>query len=110
MAVPRQEKAYEKYAWIILFLEVGIFGLLFGSYLTLMGTLNLPYPDSQEPNYFTGMTWDELVARSPDTARYISQFHIRNSGIGSLFFTIVTMAMVGISYRKGERWAWYVSW
>ncbi|MBI2127256.1 MAG: hypothetical protein HYU02_08120, partial [Thaumarchaeota archaeon] len=71
MAVPRQEKAYEKYAWIILFLAIGILGLTIGPYLALMGALNLPHPGPQELEYYTGMTWDEIVARSPGVASLI---------------------------------------
>jgi hypothetical protein len=54
---------------------------------------------------FSGNTWAELVAFSPSAAAY---FVI--SGVSILGLGLFGMAVSRFSFRKGERWAWYVLW
>ncbi len=106
----RSEKAYEKYAWIILF-ALGLFQLsAFGFGYWILGGLggNLQ-ADSDALKNFTGITWDQLVARIPGIGSYISLLG-REVGINDIGYGILVTAVSFAAYRKGERWAWYALW
>lgn len=104
MIVPRAEKAYEKHAWIILF-ALGIIGFVLGLTLTI-----LPEPiDAPGTKNLTGATWEEIVVASPGAAA-LTRYFVRVGGIALVGFSILSMAISAVSYRKGERWAWYVLW
>lgn len=79
MAVPRAEKAYEKYAWILLF-ALGVATLFFAFGALSSGKFGGPFPDAAEFGFPL---------------------------IGYGFFIL---AVSRVSYRRGERWAWFVSW
>ncbi len=81
----RKEKAYERYAWALL-LALGIATLIFA----LMGLGNYS-------------TWTGLV-RSPDVFPDPIEFSAAVGGWG-----IFLIAVSWVGYRRGERWAWYVS-
>ena len=98
------EKAYEKYAWVV-FLAMGL--------LFLVGALEAAFfPDkTAEMDYelFTDMTWSALKASSPEAADVIS-FEIVGVGLTMLGVAVFVTAISLTSYRRGERWAWYVMW
>ncbi len=105
MAVPavRTEKAYEKHAWILLVpivLIVFMFGLMF---------LVIGSPTLGEVQDLTGMTWNQIVSKNPGIANLIT-LRSRIEGLAEVTFGILGMAVAAIPYRKGERWAWFVSW
>jgi hypothetical protein len=82
VAFPRKERAYEKYAWVLLFV-VGILTIVdsigtWGSYANWVGPFNSP---------------DPIV------------FSSRAAGYG-----IFILVVLWVGYRRGERWAWYVFW
>ncbi len=101
----RTEKAYEKHAWIILF-ALGILGVTGGlaQVFAVSGQL-----DAGIIRNLTGMTWEEIVTRSPGIASYISYLQ-RTMGIGTLSGSVLLVAIAAIPYRKGERWSWYAIW
>ncbi len=115
MATPtlRAEKAYEKYAWIILFaLSAAFLIFAFTAILFGVGLSSFPVgipggPDATKS--ITGRTWDEIVTGSPGIVNLIRGIS-RVFGLALLGFSAFGMAISGVSYRKGERWAWYVSW
>lgn len=76
------EKAYEKHAWILL-LVIAIIGLLFSSM------------------YLLGITVEPLSTMSSLG---------RALGLVMLWAGVSTGALVIVSYRKGERGAWYALW
>ncbi len=97
------EKLYEKYAWILLFV-VGILGII-GSYQFLMGT----EPDPQYFSSITGTTWDSFVASKQGMVLYVKDA-LRITGVLFIGLCIMIMAISATAFRKGESWAWYVSW
>ena len=103
MATPRAEKAYEKYAWIILF-AWGTFNFIGFLFLTLLGASG--DPDLQR---IAGITWDELSSANPRVASYID-FINRLWGINGLSTVFFVMAISLKSYRRGEKWSWYALW
>ncbi len=103
MAAPRKERAYEKYAWILLFsmsafLTVRGFAALFAG----GSTYDIALKSS------TGMRWNELLASNPGVTRFILD-RIIEEGVLYLGFGMFGLAISGFGYRKGERWAWYAS-
>ncbi len=107
MVAQRAEKAYEKHAWILLFAPgfvafiVAITFLLSG-----FGIIGFADPDLLKNN---GVTWNEVVAGSPGLANVILTLLIL-VGIFFVGFTTFVMVISRVSYRRGERWAWYALW
>ncbi|MCS4539253.1 MAG: hypothetical protein HYU03_00985 [Thaumarchaeota archaeon] len=104
MAVPRQEKAYEKYAWTLLF-ATGIVGLIFAFNGIFSST-----PDPGALAVFrniSGTTWEEFSAANPGVASLLTN-SLRNSGVFFLGYSLFVIAVALKSYRRGEKWAWYV--
>jgi len=98
------EKFYVKYGWLILALSA-LLGVVAGIYLAafpapvdLPGVVNL-----------TGQSWNDIVAHSPEAVRltryFISLFWTADATVYALSLVIAVTL-----YRKGVRWAWYVSW
>ncbi len=83
MAAPRNERAYEKYAWIILF---------------VLGIINLPF----------GLSDIFRPVNPTSTAEAV--FGMRLEGVSFTGLNIFGLAIIFKSFRKGERWAWYGLW
>ncbi len=81
MALVREERAYERYAWMLLFV-LGAVSIFFASTSLVGGT-------SSTSNAF------------PDAV----EFAVPIIGWG-----VLIMAISAVSYRRGDRWAWYASW
>ncbi len=103
VAAPRKERAYEKYAWILLLVTPVIF--LFQSLRAVLGSGNL----DSAALFNTGMTLAQLEVRSPYVGSWIGDFS-RSFGVIGLGFSIFAIAIIMKSYRRGEKWAWFVSW
>ncbi len=98
------EKFYVRYGWLILAISAllglgaGIYLALFPAPVDLPGVVNL-----------TGQSWNDLVAHSPEAVKltryFISLFWIADATVYGMSLVIAVTL-----YRKGERWAWYVSW
>ncbi len=102
MTSPRKERAYEKYAWTLL--VVAWVSVLFRSVAAiLLG--GATYSSILEK--LTGMTWEETLRTSPGMASVINSLALEG-GLFLLGFPILGLAITFRSYRKGERWAWYV--
>jgi len=102
MSAGRPEKAYEKYAWIILF-ALGLYSSIGGMQLVIVGG---PL-DAQGVMNTTGMTSEEIVATNPGLANLIS-VEDRLLGVTLFSFGIFGMAIARFSFRRGEKWAWYL--
>ena len=96
MNVVKAEKAYEKHAWILLFL-LGLFGLTLGGN-AIPGVLP-PLTD------ITGLSWDE---NSPQAM--VALEHLRTVSQWIFFSAIFIMVLAAVPYRRGERWSWFVLW
>lgn len=56
----------------------------------------------------TGMSWEEIVTRTPGVARYISEL-LKDQGVFVLGWSISLITIGALPYRRGDRWAWYFS-
>ncbi len=104
VAVPRQEKAYEKHAWTLIF-ALGVVGLLL-AFIDIFSST----PDGDYLvmfRNFSGTTWEKLLATDPGVGNFIT-FILRGLGLGLLGNNLFLMAVALKSYRRGEKWAWYV--
>ena len=101
-----------KRAWLILFL-IWILHLALSAKDFFPGLQDLCagcLPGGQTPILAsTGQTWSQLVASDPRTATYLA-FVLFDDGISGVGLAIFGMAISYTSYRRGERWAWYLSW
>ncbi len=99
MAVPGKERAYAKNAWIILFVV--------GVSLVLLGLTDLLFSS-------LGYVSFSVVDSNPSLAGFASSLYspinlaIRTFGYYYLPFGILVSAVSLKSYRRGEKWAWYV--
>lgn len=90
-------------AWMILF----ILGALTVSAAPINLLGNPPNPPSAENS--TGLSADEISARIPGMADYIASIS-RQLGNFMLAFGVLLMGVAAGPFRRGERWAWFVSW
>ncbi len=98
------ERAYERFAWIILFLVAVIFAL-FGLGDIILGTA----ADPAIVEGIAGMTPEEVGAADPRLLLLVDQ-QVRAGGAAFMVYGILAAAIAWTSYRGGERWAWYVLW
>lgn len=96
-------KWYQKYAWVI-FLVTGIFFLVssFGSIFT-GGEAEW----SERFESITGAKWNLFATSDPRIFKFITLVNIE-SGVLQIFLAISIITISLTSYRKGERWAWYL--
>jgi len=112
MAAALSLKRYEKYGWIILFIFWALHLVLsardfFPSLQDLcLGCL----PGAQTPlQSVTGLTWSQLVSSDPKFAGFLTSTLV-DDGISGVGLAVFGMVVSLTGYRKGEKWAWYVSW
>lgn len=55
---------------------------------------------------YTGGSWQQLTAASPETAGYITLV-FRMYGIYIVAFSLLAIAIAATAYRRGDRWAWW---
>lgn len=97
-----QEKAYQKYAWVILFV------------LSILMVLNILIVAGVEDyatqfRLDTGVEWDEFTAAYPGVAAaYVLIQRLLYVGFVSLALFALFIAFFG--FRQGHRWAWYGMW
>ena len=97
-----QERVYQKYAWVILFL------------LSILLLVNITFVALFEdhPSEFakdTGATWSALTSAYPGVAAaYTFQQHLVYAAFASLALFAVLTSYFGL--RKGYRWAWFSLW
>lgn len=85
MTVPRAEKAYEKYAWVLL-LATGVLGMTLALVLTFA------------PSTICNVCNPEVLG----FVSALSTFWVGMNAFG--------LAITLKSYRSGEKWAWYTLW
>ena len=112
MATAASVKGYEKYGWIILFGFWALHLILSArDFLPSLQDLCLAcVPGAQTPiNAVTGLTWSQLVSSDPKFASFLGSTLI-DDGISGVGLAVFGMVVSMTSYRKGEKWAWYLSW
>lgn len=112
MATLSSAKPYWKYGWVILFAFWALHLILSARdfFPSLQDLCLACAPGAQTAiQAVTGMTWSQLVSMNSKFANYLGSILIDDgiSGVGLAVFGMV-VSMTG--YRKGEKWAWYVSW
>ncbi len=103
MVTPRTEKAYEKHAWILLFV-IGIFSLI-GAIPFLLGI-------DLDPTFEEGIIGMKLSALKASNPRFFDFYTFYDRVVGLLFLAIALPSIVisATAYKRGEKWAWYPLW
>ena len=105
-------KGYWKYGWAILFVFWALHLVLSArDFLPNLQDLCLACaPGAETPILaVTGMTWNQLVSSNPKFASFLASTLV-NDGISGVGLAVFGMIVSLTSYRKGEKWAWYISW
>jgi hypothetical protein len=105
-------RAYERYAWLILF-------LMWILHLVLSGRDFIPalqdvclgcLPGAPTPiQASTGVSWSQLLVSDPKVARYLASILV-DDGVSGVGVAVFGMVVSLTSYRRGEKWAWYLQW
>lgn len=99
----RNEKFYEKHAWII-FLIIGLI-IILGGIPHMLG-INT---DPRLVQSISGETIESLRALSPNHFN-LYDFYFRSGGLSDLGVAFFIIAISVFAYRKGEKWSWYAFW
>jgi len=105
-------KGYGKYAWTLLFVFWALHLILSvrDFFPSLQDFCPACLPGAQTAILAsTGMSWSQLASTNPRLASFLASvlFDNGSSGVG---LAILGMGVSLTSFRKGEKWAWYVSW
>jgi len=97
------EDRWQRRAWIVLFVT--------GALAVIAAPINLlgKPPNPPSPESSTGLTPQEIAARIPGIDDYISSIS-RQLGNFMLAFGVLLMGVAAGPFRRGERWAWNISW
>ena len=112
MANTRTIKAYEKYAWILLFVFWALHLVLSArDFFPTLQDLCLPcVPGGQTAILSsTGLTWSQLSSTDPRFANFLASTLV-DDGISGVGLAVFGMLVSLTSFRRGEKWAWYASW
>jgi hypothetical protein len=102
MAQPLQEKAYQRYAWVILFL----LSTLLVVNIVIVAAIEDHAHEFQED---TGITWNEFAAAYPGVANaYLLSQRLLYVGFTSLALFALIITYFG--FRQGQRWTWFAMW
>jgi hypothetical protein len=98
MTAPTADKGYQRHAWMFLF-AMGVFLVIYGIAHVVLGLTG---------GTEGGKSLNQLGASAP-AADYIKLLMVEKG----MFGLVTGVLVIGItlkSYRKGERWAWFVLW
>ncbi len=112
MAVVASVRGYGKYGWAILFVFWALHLVLPArDFFPSLQDLCLPCaPGAQTPiQAVIGMTWSQLVSLDPKFATFLGSTLV-DDGISGVGLAVFGMVVSLTGYRRGEKWAWYVSW
>ena len=73
-----------------------------------IGLLGIP-PNPPSPESTSGLTLDQIATRIPGILNYVSGI-ARQLGNFMLAMGVLIMGIAPVPFRKGEKWAWYISW
>ena len=112
MANTRAIKPYEKYAWILLFAFWALHLVLSArDFFPTLQDVCLPCAPGGQTAILssTGLTWGQLSSTNPRFANFLASTLV-DDGISGVGLAIFGMIVSLTSFRRGEKWAWYVSW
>ncbi len=102
--MPSPTRAYQRYAWVLVFIPAFILFVL----PIPMGFLSSS-PAPNDITSTTGMTLIQIGAQNQGTAWLIIEAY-HELGLTVFAFGAIAMAIAAFPFRKGQRFAWYVSW
>jgi len=108
MVVSRAEKAYEKYAWILL-VVVGAISLIGALIFLIIPGTGLS-STTGELDAVLGVKWSDLVVSDPTAANLIGKVLVYLERVLGAFLLSLSALIIAVSlksYRRGEKWAWY---
>lgn len=100
----KRENFFERSVWV-LFIVIGVLGILFGVGDMISGI-------EADPAILisaTGKTPAELKAQDPLIYNAMDQQHRRN-GKNELMLGLLISVVTLIAFRRGARWAWFTFW
>ncbi len=112
MQSSRALEFYGKHAWVVLFLIWAVHLLLSArDFFPALQDLCLGcLPGAPTPiQASTGLTWNQFASSNPKFAVYLASL-LADDGISGVGVAIFGMVVSYTSYRKGEKWAWYIQW
>ena len=112
MANARAPKPYARYAWTLLFAFWALHLVLsVRDFFPNLQDLCLACPPGAQAaiQSSTGMTWSQLMSTNPKFASFLASTLV-DDGISGVGLAIFGMIVSLTSFRRGEKWAWYVSW
>ncbi len=102
-------KPWRRVAWILMLLaDVGL--LAWGAMAAvapehLLGPNSAPILKAEYEG-FTGYSWSELAATSPNAPGFVTLV-FRMYGIYGVAFSLMAIAIAVTAFRRGEHWAWW---
>jgi hypothetical protein len=112
MTSARSPSVYQKYAWTLLFVFWALYLVLsvrdFFPSLQDFCIACLPGAETAIQSS-TGMSWSQLAATNPRFASFLAST-LADDGISGVGLAVFGMVVSLTSFRRGEKWAWYVSW
>ena len=108
----RTPKAYEKYAWTLLFIFWTLHLVLSvrDFFPSLQDFCLACLPGAKTAiQTSTDMSWSQLASTNPRLASFLASILI-GDGISGAGLAVLGMIVSLTSFRRGEKWAWYVSW
>lgn len=104
------QRPYQRYAWVLLL--VMALPALYGGLAHLVSgeplAAGLQFLQT-DPAYAPAAPWAEFTESRPATADAISGF-VRMMAVTWLAYFLLLVTVIATGYRRGERWAWYVTW
>ena len=102
---------YGKLGWVLLFAFWALHLVLSArDFFPALQDLCLCLPGGMTPiQSAAGMTWAQLSSSNPRFASFLASTLI-DDGISGVGLAVFGMIVAATSYRKGEKWAWYVQW
>ena len=103
---------YQRYAWTLLFVFWALHLLLSARdfFPTLQDVCIACAPGGQTAILSsTGLTWGQISYTNPRFANFLASTLV-DDGISGVGLAIFGMIVSLTSFRRGEKWAWYVSW
>ncbi len=105
-------KPYARYAWTLLFAFWALHLVLSlrDFFPSLQDFCLACLPRAQTAiQSSTGMTWIQLASTNPRFAGFLASILV-DDGISGVGLAVFGMVVSLTSFRRGEKWAWYVSW
>jgi len=99
----KQDKFYEKYAWVI-FVLIGIM-IIAGGIPHMLGVNT----DPALVEAISGETIEGLKLSSPMHYN-LYNFYFQSGGISDIGVALFLISISIFAYRKGEKWSWFSMW